>query len=102
MDNSPLKEQILSRLKEIFDPEIPVNMVDLGLIYEIIIQEEAVHIKMTLTNPACPVAMQFPEVVRSHIASMGMNKTIKVELVWDPPWTMDRMTDAAKLQLGLL
>ena len=98
---NPLRESIIATLKEIYDPEIPVNIYDLGLIYNIIIDEEAeVIIEMTLTAPGCPVAQTFPLQVADAVRAVEGVKDAKIEMVWDPPWTVDRMTEAAKLQLG--
>lgn len=93
--------QVLEHLKAIYDPEIPVNIVDLGLIYAITIDGKNLNIVMTLTNPACPVAGEFPRVIESHLQNLGLFDAIHVELVFDPPWTVDRMSEAAKLTLGL-
>ncbi len=98
-----IHEDIIAMLKTIYDPEIPVNIYDLGLIYDVAVDVMGhVDVKMTLTAPGCPVAQTFPGTVEDAVKSvLGVNDA-KVELVWDPPWTQDRMTDAAKLQLGLL
>lgn len=101
MNEALLKEKVLGLLKTIYDPEIPVNLVDLGLIYEIKIQEKTIHIDMTLTNPACPVAAQFPDVVKSSIETLSEVDVVEINMVWDPPWTTDRMTEEAKFILGL-
>lgn len=93
---------VLDALKAIYDPEIPVNIVDLGLVYDINIKGKDLIITMTLTNPACPVAAEFPQVVQSHLSSLHLFDNIDVHLVFDPPWTTDKMSDAAKLELGLL
>src|SRR5262245_45688127 len=97
----PLEDQLMEVLKTIYDPEIPVNLVDLGLIYSLTIKENHVHVVMTLTNPGCPVAAQFPEVVKQQILTIPQVKNVTVEIVWDPPWTTDRMSEEAKLKLGL-
>ncbi|MFT5110842.1 MAG: FeS assembly SUF system protein [Parasphingorhabdus sp.] len=96
-----LHDHVIAALKEIFDPEIPVNIYDLGLIYTVNIDPEAnVAIDLTLTAPGCPVAQTFPATIEGEVNSVeGVNET-HVELVWDPPWTPDRMTEAAKLELG--
>jgi FeS assembly SUF system protein len=98
-----LKLDIIAALQGIYDPEIPVNIYDLGLIYDIVIDTQgAVKIDMTLTTPGCPVAQTFPgnvENVVNHV--LGVSET-QVELVWDPPWTQENMSEAAKLQLGML
>lgn len=97
-----LKEAVILGLKQVFDPEIPVNIYDLGLIYDVIIDEDAnVDIKMTLTTPGCPVAQTFPGMVEQEVIQVEGVNDCTVELVWDPPWTQDRMTEAAKLELGL-
>tara|TARA_B100000949_G_scaffold187095_1_gene169499 strand:- start:38 stop:370 length:333 start_codon:yes stop_codon:yes gene_type:complete len=101
-DAALLKAAIIEQLKTIYDPEIPVNIYDLGLIYDVIVQDNGhVDIKMTLTTPGCPVAQTFPGTVEQSVLKVeGVNECI-VELVWDPPWTQDRMTEAARLELGL-
>ena len=97
-----IKEDVIEMLKTIFDPEIPVNIYELGLIYEIDVSESGnVVIQMTLTAPGCPVAQTFPGDVENKIRSIdGINK-VHVELVWDPPWTRDQMSESAQLQLGM-
>lgn len=99
---SELKEKVLGTLRAIFDPEIPVNIYDLGLIYDIQISDRVVNIKMTLTAPACPVAGSLPGEVESKLKSIPGVTNAKVELVWDPPWHRDMMSDEAKLKLGML
>lgn len=98
-----LKEKITEILKTIYDPEIPVNIYDLGLIYGLEVNEEGeVRIKMTLTSPACPVAETFPQTVQDRIVLSLPNVTlVAVELVWDPPWTRDCMSELAKLELNM-
>lgn len=102
LNKEALKEEIIAALKQVFDPEIPVNIYDLGLIYDVIIDDEAnVDVKMTLTTPGCPVAQTFPGTVETAVNKVeGVNDCL-VELVWDPPWTQERMTEAARLELGL-
>ncbi len=96
-----LEETIIEVLKTIYDPEIPVNIFELGLIYEIAIDDEFnVEIKMTLTSPACPVAGSLPPEVETKIKSINGVNSVKVNLVWSPPWDKDMMSDAAKVQLG--
>lgn len=98
-----LADEVMEALRTVRDPEIPVNLVDLGLIYDLAInQDGVVNIEMTLTTPACPVAGSLPGQVQ-HIVSMvpGVS-VVLVKLVWSPPWTRDRMSDEAKLELGLL
>ncbi len=97
-----LHEQIIGALKTVYDPEIPVDIYELGLIYEIEIDEGHVDIKMTLTAPACPVAGTMPGMVKSTVEQVPDVKSCEVELVWEPQWTPERMSDAAKLQLGFM
>lgn len=100
LDN--LKEEIIKTLKTVYDPEIPVNIYDLGLIYLIDIDPNGnVVIQMTLTAPGCPVAQTFPGTVESHVMNVPGVQDAKVELVWDPPWTKDNMSEVARVQLGL-
>jgi FeS assembly SUF system protein len=97
-----LKEDVIEVLKTIYDPEIPINIYELGLIYDIKISDAGnVHIDMTLTAPGCPVAQSFPGDVESRVMTVaGVNKA-HVELVWEPQWTRDMMSEAAQLQLGM-
>ena len=97
-----LKPRILEALSTVFDPEIPVNIYELGLIYDVIINtSSAVGIRMTLTAPACPAAQFLPAEVKNKVAQIAGVTDVKVDIVWDPPWDRDRMSDAAKLHLGL-
>lgn len=96
-----LTEEIIKQLRTIFDPEIPVNIYDLGLIYDIKIHNYHVHIQMTLTSPGCPVAQTFPRAVENSIKQVKNVRDCIVELVWDPPWSQERMTEATRLELGL-
>ena len=97
-----LRPAVVAALSEVFDPEIPVNIYELGLIYDIIIdRSRTVGIRMTLTAPACPAAQFLPGEVKQRIAKIPEVTEVKVDIVWDPPWDRDRMSDAAKLQLGL-
>lgn len=98
-----LKPAVIEALKRVFDPEIPVNIYDLGLVYEILIDEgNRVHIKMTLTAPNCPVAEDMPAIVRDEVLKVEGVKDVNVELVFDPPWDQSRISEAALLDLGLL
>lgn len=98
-----LEERIVSAVKTVYDPELPVNVYDLGLIYDINIAEPAnVRISMTLTAPGCPVAGTLPGMVEQAVTRLDEVETVAVELVWDPPWTQDCMSDVARLELGLL
>ena len=97
-----LKDKIISEIKKIFDPEIPVNIYELGLIYKIEIKEsKKVLIEMTLTSPNCPVAESLPKSVKDNILNLDGVGDVDLKLVWDPPWNKDRMSEAAKLELNL-
>ena len=103
LNKQKLEEKIIEVLKSCYDPEIPVDIFELGLIYEIAIDDEAnVIIKMTLTSPACPVAGSLPPEVKGKVASIQEVKSAKIELVWSPPWDKDMMSEVAKLDLGFL
>ena len=103
MDAEELREPIIAALREVHDPEIPVNIYDLGLIYTITISPSGdVGIDMTLTAPACPVAGLMPVMVKDAVSAVEGVGEIVVELVWDPPWSQEHMSDEAKLQLGML
>jgi len=97
-----LKEKIIKEIKKIYDPEIPVNVYELGLIYDIKIEKNNnVKIKMTLTTPNCPVAESLPKEVKDSIMDLKEVKDVDLELVWDPPWDKSMMSEAAKLELNL-
>ena len=98
-----IEGKVIEALKQVYDPEIPVNIYELGLIYDIAVNlDDTVHVKMTLTAPACPVAGTLPGEVEKQVESVPEVKSAEVELVWDPPWSRDRMSEAALLQLGML
>jgi FeS assembly SUF system protein len=100
--SAELKPRIVEALSRVFDPEIPVNIYDLGLIYDIIVDAgNTVGIRMTLTAPACPAAQFLPEQVKRAVAAVAGVADAQVDVVWEPAWTRDRMSDAAKLQLGM-
>jgi FeS assembly SUF system protein len=102
LDNDVLKEAVITALKTVFDPEIPVNIYDLGLIYDVSINDEQlVHIQMTLTSPGCPVAQTFPGTVEQAVNVVEGVQDCTVELVWEPPWTQERMSEVARLELGI-
>jgi FeS assembly SUF system protein len=97
-----LRPQVIDALRSVFDPEIPVNIYELGLVYDVIVDAAGiVGIRMTLTAPACPAAQSLPIEVRDKARGVPGVADAKVEIVWEPPWGPDRMSDAAKLQLGL-
>ena len=101
--DNDLLERIVAALRTVHDPEIPTNIYDLGLIYAVdAVGEADIAIRMTLTAPACPVAGTLPGEVERAVESVQGVERCKVELVWDPPWNKDRMSDEAKLQLGML
>ena len=95
------KDDIIAGLKTIYDPEIPVNIWDMGLIYDIDIGDDAVVIKMTFTSPTCPMMEELLEQVRSTTQSIVGDVPVRVDLVWDPPWDLSRMSDAARVELDL-
>ena len=96
------KEDVIKALKTVYDPEIPVNIYDLGLIYEIeLIDEYIVKVNMTLTTPNCPVAGEMPSMVANSIKNLNGFKSVEINLVWEPPWTKDMMTEDAKLALDI-
>ncbi len=98
-----LEAQVIDALKTVRDPEIPVNLVDLGLIYDLVVNRDGtVYVEMTLTTPACPVAGSLPGQVQTAISRVPGVQDVRVKLVWTPPWTKDRMSEEAKLELGLL
>ena len=98
-----LKDQIIAEIKKIYDPEIPVNIYELGLIYDVVVDaDHNVRVTMTLTAPNCPAAQILPGEVKTKTASVEGVTDASVEVVWEPAWTPERMSDAAKLQLGML
>jgi FeS assembly SUF system protein len=97
-----LEGKVIEALREIYDPEIPVNIYELGLIYDIQVEpDNKAHIKMTLTAPACPVAGSLPGEVERKVEAIPQVKSADVELVWEPPWSREKMSEAALLQLGM-
>ena len=96
-----LKEKVITEIKKIYDPEIPVNIYELGLIYDIKIKDNDVQVKMTLTTPNCPVAESLPKEVKDSILELKEVNKVDLDLVWDPPWDKSMMSEAAKLELNL-
>ena len=96
-----LKEKVIAEIKKIYDPEIPVNIYELGLIYDISIKDKDVSVKMTLTTPNCPVAESLPKEVKDSILEINEVKKVNLDLVWEPPWEKSMMSEAAKLELNL-
>ncbi len=97
-----IRPLVLEAMATVFDPEIPVNIYELGLIYDVLVDQNGrVGIRMTLTAPACPAAQSLPVEVRDKAAAIPGVTDARVEIVWDPPWSKERMSEAAKLQLGL-
>jgi FeS assembly SUF system protein len=102
-EQDELKARVIEKLRTIFDPEVPVNIYDLGLIYELDVQATGeVYVRMTLTAPNCPVAQSFPDIVQAALWLVDGVSGVQVELVWEPIWSQQQMTEAARLQLGLL
>ena len=99
---SNLKDKVIEEIKKIFDPEIPVNIYELGLIYKIEVKEKnKIDIDMTLTSPNCPVAESLPKEVKDNIMKVEGVSDVNLNLVWEPPWDKDKMSEAAKLELNL-
>ena len=96
-----IKNKIIDEIRKIYDPEIPVNIYELGLIYDIEVSGKKAKIKMTLTTPNCPVAESLPKEVKESVMQVEEIDEVDLELVWDPPWNKDMMSDAAKLELNL-
>ncbi|MBC6997453.1 SUF system Fe-S cluster assembly protein [Cytophaga sp. FL35] len=103
VETGELGEKIVKVLKTIYDPEIPVDIYELGLIYDVLVNEDnEVRILMTLTSPNCPVAESLPAEVEEKVKSLDLVKDAEVEITFDPPWTQELMSEEAKLELGLL
>ena len=99
---SDIKSKVIEVIKKIYDPEIPVNIYDLGLIYKIEVENEnKVNVDMTLTSPNCPVAESLPKEVKDNIMKIEGITDVNLNLVWEPPWDKDKMSEAAKLELNL-
>ncbi len=97
-----IKEKVIAEIKKIYDPEIPVNIYELGLIYDVTVDNDnKVYVKMTLTTPNCPVAESLPNEVKNSIKEIKEVKDVDLDLVWDPPWDKSMMSEAAKLELNL-
>jgi FeS assembly SUF system protein len=102
-DDLKLFDPVMDALKTVQDPEIPVNLVELGLIYELLVKKGGiVFVEMTLTTPSCPVAQSMPGEVKNAVAAVPGIEDVRVKLVWTPPWTQDRMSEEARLELGLM
>ena len=102
MDTDAVKEQIVDVLKTCYDPEIPVNIYEMGLIYEIDVRQDGMtNIKMTLTSPNCPAAQSLPAEVETKVKTLDEVSDALIEIVWEPPWHIDMMTEDAKLELGI-
>src|SRR5579859_1307804 len=102
-DDLTLFDPVMDALKTVRDPEIPINLVDLGLIYELLVKQGGVvFVEMTLTTPSCPVAASMPGEVKNAIAAVPGIEDVRVKLVWTPTWTQDRMSEEARLELGLM
>ncbi len=95
------EKEIMEVLKECYDPEIPINIVDLGLVYEIKIEKDKVYVKMTLTSPFCPMSSFIQSDIKTKLEILKGVREAEVDIVWDPPWTPEKVSEAAKVQLGL-
>lgn len=103
MDVEKLREEVVGALESVYDPEIPINIYALGLIYELNVNDDGcVDVVMTLTSPTCPVAGQMPGMVKSAVEQVSGVQAAAVELTWEPPWSPERVSEAGKLQLGLI
>ncbi len=104
LEKKALEDRVIDAIKECYDPEIPVNIWELGLIYEINVSDDdpVVNIKMTLTAPGCPAARSLPIEVHERVAQIQEISDVQVEVVWDPPWTPEMMSQEAKLELGFM
>ncbi len=102
LNNDSTRALVTEVLRTVYDPELPVNIYDLGLIYGIDVDGDTVTVRMTLTSPACPVAETMPGEVESRIREIEGVANVRVELVWDPPWTPEKMSEAARLEAGLM
>lgn len=102
-DKTRLRELVIEQLRNVYDPEIPVNIYELGLIYEVNINDNNdVHVLMTLTAPNCPEAESLPDEIRKNVMTIAGIRSVEVEITFDPPWDQELMSDEAKLELGLL
>ena len=101
-ETDPLKEEVMKALKNCYDPEIPVNLVDLGLIYDVNVNDGNVQISMTLTAPGCGMGPHIAQNVKDEVNKVDGIKGTEVDMVWEPQWTQDKMSDAAKAQLGMI
>ena len=103
MNSLVIEAEIMEALRSCFDPEIPVNIYELGLIYDVKVEPPgAIEIRMTLTSPSCPAAQSLPSEVETKVKAVPGVTDVKIEVVWEPPWDPSRMSEAAKLQLGML
>ena len=103
VEDNTLGDQVIEALRTVYDPEIPVNIFELGLVYKIDLDDDnAVHIDMTLTSPMCPVAETLPQEVKAKVEAIGGVRTARVNVVWDPPWNPSRMSEEAQLELGII
>jgi FeS assembly SUF system protein len=103
LNHTVIEAQVLDALRTCYDPEIPVNVYELGLVYEVVVDETAsVSIKMTLTSPHCPAVQSLPAEIESKVRAITGVTDVKVDLVWDPPWDPSKMSEAARLQLGMM
>ncbi|MCK9270779.1 MAG: SUF system Fe-S cluster assembly protein [Bacteroidales bacterium] len=101
-NSQSLREAVIEEIQSVYDPEIPVNIFELGLVYEVKVEDDKVHVLMTLTSPNCPVAESLPMEVKQKIEALHGVSEAEVEITFDPPWDEDMMSDEARLELGLL
>jgi len=98
---SQMREKIIDEIKKVYDPEIPVNVWDLGLIYDINIEQDKIVIEMTFTSPMCPMMEDIIDQIKSNVETVSEGKMVDVKLVWDPAWDLSRMSEAARIELDL-
>ena len=101
MSESITKEKVLEALSQVYDPEIPIDIVNLGLVYSIKIENDIVDLEMTMTSPGCPSAREIIMEAQNIVSDIDGVKETNIEIVWDPPWSKDKMSEAAKLELNL-
>jgi FeS assembly SUF system protein len=102
LDREKMKEEVITMLRDVYDPEIPVNIYELGLVYDVQVDEsDGIRVVMTLTSPMCPVAETLPVEIEAKAREIEGVRDVRIDLVWDPPWDPDMMSEAARLELGM-
>jgi FeS assembly SUF system protein len=102
LDREKMKEEVITMLRDVYDPEIPVNIYELGMVYDVQVDEsDGIRVVMTLTSPMCPVAEILPVEIETRAREIEGVRDVRIDLVWDPPWDPDMMSEAARLELGM-